>query len=86
MNPEIMNGSPLSVEQAWSVLATFVEEVAPEVAESTMPREEFIARAGRHRDVQDFYLVQLAADAGRLLVTHDTRLCRQWPEHTHTIR
>lgn len=85
MNSHVMIGSPLSSEEAWNVLAAFVQRIAPGVVESRMPREEFIIRAEKHRDVQDFYLVQLAADRGCLLATYDARLCQQWPQHTTRV-
>lgn len=85
MNPEVMSRSPLSAEEAWRVLEDFIAGVAPGAAASGMPREEFISRAEKHRDVQDFYLVQLAADAGSRLATHDARLCRQWPQLTRKV-
>lgn len=82
MNPQVMNQNPLDVRQAWGALDDFVREVAPELVRSTEPREEFINRSEHHRDVQDFYLIQLAVDAGCRLVTHDVRLCEKWPEYT----
>lgn len=85
MNPDVMSQSPLDARVAWETLENFLGEIAPEVIISTPPREEFVVRAERHRDVQDYYLVQLAGDAGCRLVTHDARLCRQWPKHTIRI-
>jgi len=75
----------VSAGEAWRVLEDFIAGVAPDAAASGMPREEFISRAEKHRDVQDFYLVQLAADAGCRLATHDARLCRQWPQLTRKV-
>lgn len=82
MNPQVMNQNPLDARQAWETLDDFVREVAPELARSTEPRDEFIKRSEHHRDVQDFYLIQLAVDAGCRLATHDVRLCEKWPEDT----
>lgn len=82
MNPDVMSQRPLAAREAWNTLHAFLNGTASEWAESTVPREQFIARAERHRDVQDYYLVQIARDAGCRLATHDARLCRQWPEHT----
>jgi toxin-antitoxin system PIN domain toxin len=85
MNPDVMNQAPLGASEAWESLESFLSGVAPMLIESTPPREKFVIRAERHRDVQDFYLVQLASDAGCRLATHDARLCRQWPDHTERI-
>jgi hypothetical protein len=85
MNPDVMSRAPLDAKVAWDTLESFLGGAAPVLINSTSPREEFVARAERHRDVQDFYLIQLASEAGCRLATHDARLCRQWPDHTQQV-
>jgi predicted nucleic acid-binding protein len=86
MNPEVMRQAPLTASQAWEVLELFVNGAAPGFAASPLPRPEYITHAQRHRDVQDFYLVQIAAEARCKLATNDSRLRKQWPQHTVAAR
>ena len=52
---------------------------------SVEPDDAFLSRAQGHRQVMDFYQVQLAAAHGVKFATRDRAVAVEWPEHTILI-
>ncbi len=84
MNPVIMASGALSAERA---LEAVESELAGEhpgrvVLAVTRPDRKMLARAKGHRQIMDFWLVQIARESGVRLLTHDAALRKHWPRDT----
>lgn len=84
MNPVTMLGSPLEAEDALTVIET---ELAGQykgavVLSRRPPDPAVIGRAKGHRQVMDFWLVQVARDSSARLATSDAGTATNWSEHT----
>lgn len=82
MNPQVLRSGRLCARQA-------IEAVEAELAGEhrgrillarRAPNPRFLVRATGHRQVMDFWLVQIAADYGCKLATNDAALAASWPE------
>ncbi len=84
MNPAVMQDHVLKVGPA---LAAVDGELAGKhpgriVYATKKPERAILAKAQDHRQIMDFWLVQLAREAGCKLVTNDSGTLNHWPEDT----
>ena len=86
LNPASTSQRPLRIEDA---LRTLRLEMAGGRRGSLLPAVEpddvFLQRARGHRQVMDFYQVQLAAVHGIKFATRDRGVAAEWPQHTLLI-
>ena len=81
-NPAATFQAPLAPAQALALLTAETSRGSHVFLPSSPPEAKFVGRATGHRMVQDFYLVQLAVQAGAKVATADEALVRHWPQHT----
>ncbi len=81
MNPMVMRSGRLSAPQAIEVVETELAGRHPGriVTSSAKPDPAFLAKAVGHKQVMDFWLVQIASEHGCRLVTNDAGLVEAWP-------
>lgn len=84
MNPAVMGAKPLIGAMAWKVVQ--MECAGPYPAEyifaGNIPDEQIFRQATGHKQVMDFWLVQLARENNLKLVTRDQGLLQNWPLDT----
>jgi predicted nucleic acid-binding protein len=84
MNPAVMGATPLTGAMAWSVVQ--MECAGPFPAEPIFatknPDEQIFQQATGHKQVMDFWLIQLAREHQLKLATRDQGLLQNWPKHT----
>lgn len=81
MNPVVMKSGHLSAAQA--VKAVDMELAGPQpgrvVLAKARPDPTLLKQAGGHRQVMDFWLLQIARENNCLLATNDAGLAAAWP-------
>ena len=84
MNPTILGRAVLKGETALLVVNT--ELAGPDPGEvlfaQNRPDPALFGGATGHRQIMDFWLVQIARDHGYTLITRDQALNRTWPDYT----
>jgi len=86
MIPAAMKQHPLSAKAAHSALETELAGPHPgEVLSGEKPTSAYLGRAQGSKQINDFYLVQLAATHGAKLATLDEVLSAEWPAHAELI-
>lgn len=87
MNPVVMKSGQLTAIQA--VDAVNLELVGPHAGQVILPRHQpdqiLLKQAKGHRQVMDFWLIQLARENDCLLATNDAGLAAAWPKQTERI-
>jgi predicted nucleic acid-binding protein len=84
MNPTVMGSGNLNAADALNVVDTEMAGPHPGrlVTHSERPDRGLLAQAVGHRQVMDFWLVQLARASGARLVTRDRGTLTHWPDLT----
>lgn len=84
MNPTVMGSAALDGKSAYRVVTTELAGRFPGelLFPLNAPDEALFSKAMGHRQIMDFWLVQVARDHGCTLVTRDVGLHRQFPETT----
>ena len=86
LNPASTSQRPMRIDDALRALrremagmrrGTFLPAVEPD--------DSFLSRAQGHRQVMDFYQVQLASAHGVKFATRDRGVAVEWPQHTILI-
>ena len=87
MNPAVMGSGALTAREALSAVeAEMAGEHRGKLITSTRkPDRAMIEKATGHRQVMDFWLVQIARDAGAKLATRDVGTLTHWPEFTEKV-
>ncbi len=87
MNPTILGRAVLKGESALVVVNT--ELAGPHSGEvlfaQNRPDPALFELATGHRQIMDFWLVQIARDHGYMLMTRDHALNQTWPEYTQLL-
>jgi len=87
MNPAVMGSGTFSARAALG--AVEAELAGPHrgrlIVAPKKPDRRILEKAKGHRQVMDFWLVQIAMDVGAKLATRDGRLLAQWPESTEKV-
>lgn len=86
LNPASTSQRPLRIDDALRILRR--EMAGPHRGDLLPPVEPddiFLSRAQGHRQVMDFYQVQLAAAHGVKFATRDRGVAAEWPPHTILI-
>ena len=81
MNPKAMNGTPVKAPDAVKVARS--ELAAPHPGKIIIggePDDALLKTARGHKQVMDFYLVQVARDMGAKLATRDAGLLAAFPK------
>lgn len=84
MNPAVMKHLVLTATQALDVVDAELAGPHPGriVLAREVPDRTLLATARGHRQIMDFWLVQLARQEGAKLVTHDAGTLANWPSDT----
>jgi|LNAP01.1.fsa_nt_gb hypothetical protein len=84
MNPAIMHSHAFTAAKAIQAVDLELAGKHPGrvLCATTKPERAILAKAQGHRQVMDFWLVQLAREAGCKLVTNDGGTLNHWPEDT----
>jgi hypothetical protein len=87
MNPAVMGSGKLGAAEALTAvrLETAGKHAARLVTHSSLPDEKMLSQASGHRQIMDFWLVQLAREAGAKLATRDEGTLVHWPDLTERI-
>lgn len=87
MNPAVMKSGHLSAAQAVEAVETELAGRYPGrvVFPAKRPDQSMLRTAAGHRQVMDFWLVQVAAEHGCRLATNDNGLAEVWPEWVKRI-
>ena len=82
MNPAVMKSGHLSAAQA--VQAVDMELAGPRpgrvILARARPDQTLLMQAGGHRQIMDFWLIQIARENNCLLATNDSGLAAAWPK------
>ena len=80
MNPRIMQGSPLRAREAIKTARTTLARLGRgQIVVGGQPDDSLYKKAQGHGQIMDFYLAQVARDAGMKLVTRDAGLLAVFP-------
>jgi hypothetical protein len=84
MNPTVMGAKTLTGAMAWKVVQTECAGAYPAeyIFAQKLPDEQIFQLATGHKQVMDFWLVQLARENNLKLATRDQGLLRNWPLDT----
>lgn len=86
MNSKSMGGSPCAAAEAIASVRRELASSHPgKILANVMPSDNFLKRAQGHRQIMDFYLVNVAFEHSAKLVTLDEGLRAEWPELTTGI-
>lgn len=88
MNPAVMGGGALSVEEAFQAIETELAGAHPGriVLATRRPERSMLEKATGHRQIMDIWLVQIARDHGARLATRDGGTLANWPDDTIAVR
>lgn len=83
MNPSILGSGHLNGDDAWRVVEAECGGKYPArvVFTKKTPDKKLFSKATSHRQVMDFWLVQLAKQEAMKVATFDRALHSSWPEH-----
>lgn len=84
MNPQVMKGSPLRVREALRIVR--YELSTGGIVMGGEPQDRYLTKAAGHRQVMDFYLVQVAEAHSLKLATFDGGTRQAWPGATFAVR
>jgi len=87
MNPSVMGSGALSAHEALDAVEA---ELAGSykgrvVMASKRPDRRVLETAEGHRQVMDFWLVQIARDSGAKLATRDAGILARWPDDSQEV-
>jgi len=83
MNPTTTDGTPLKASDAVEAVRTALAGPHPgKIVKNAEPDDSFLKKARGHRQIMDFYLVQMASETGAKLVTRDNGLLAEFPSLT----
>ncbi|HRG56285.1 MAG TPA: VapC toxin family PIN domain ribonuclease [Lacunisphaera sp.] len=87
MNPVVMKSGHLSARQAIDAVETELAGPHPGriVLARGKPDPARLKLATGHKQVMDFWLVQIAEEIGCQLATHDSGLAAAWPKQVNRI-
>lgn len=87
MNPTVMASGRLNAADALTAVRTEIagKHAARLVTHSIIPDEQMLSQAGGHRQIMDFWLVQLARESGARLATRDEGTLAHWPQLTERV-
>ena len=82
MNPALLGPAKLSGEHAWKVVHTECGGAMPATIlyPAQPPEESLFSKATGHRQIMDFWLVQLAQQEKLKVATFDKALKTHWPK------
>lgn len=88
MNPAIMKNASLKGKDAWNVVSTECGGKTPAkiIYAKKTPDKAIFNKAVGHRQVMDFWLVQLAKQEKCKLVTFDKALKSHWPDDVLLVK
>lgn len=87
MLPAAMNQAPCRVATALATLEReFTGPYPCTILLGEKPTSSFLGRAQGSKQINDFYLVQLAASHRAKLATCDTGIHAEWPGHVELVR
>ena len=87
MNPAAMNQHPSDVNAALEAVDGEITGPCPgAILPSEKPASSFLGRAQGSKQINDFYLVQLAASHGAKLATCDAGIHVEWPGHVELVK
>lgn len=84
MNPAVMRAATLTASQALDTVEAELGGRHPGqvVISPQRPERVFLEKASGHRQIMDFWLVQIARDCGAKLATGDAGTLASWPALT----
>jgi len=87
MNPALLGPSRLNGSQCWKIVNAECSGLYPAtvVRAKKPPQEMIFSKATGHRQIMDFWLVQLARQEKMTLATFDQALNKHWPEHVQLL-
>lgn len=87
MNPSVMGAGRLSAAEALTAVQTEIagSHRARLVTPGCIPDEKMLSQARGHRQIMDFWLVQLARESGAKLATRDEGTLAHWPDLTQRV-
>ena len=86
MNPVVMRGFPLDAAEALATVRAELGGSCPgRLVPGGPPDDAFLRKAGGHKQIMDFYLIQTACAHHALLATRDRGTAAAWPEHTFRL-
>ena len=87
LNPTILGKSVLSGKIALQIVTAELAGPHPGkiLIAQDPPDPGLFDLANGHRQIMDFWLVQISRDHGYTLVTRDQALNQTWPEYTHLL-
>jgi predicted nucleic acid-binding protein len=87
MNPSVMGAGVLTAHEALDAVETELAGPHPGrvIMASKMPDRRLLENAKGHRQVMDFWLVQIARDSGSKLATRDAGLFALWPDDCQKV-
>lgn len=86
MNPIVMHGHAISATKALRIVRAELSGGQPgRIVPGPDPEDRFLAKANGHKQVMDFYLVQIAAAHEARLATFDRGTLAAWPRETYPV-
>jgi hypothetical protein len=87
MNPAVMGSGALTATEALHAVDTELSghHRGRLIVSSKKPDPSILKKASGHRQIMDFWLVQIARDHGAKLATRDSGTISHWPEQTVAI-
>ena len=87
MMPSAMNQHPSDVIFALASMEREISGPHPAaILTGEKPKSAFLSRAQGSKQINDFYLVQLAAAHGAKLATFDKGIFSEWPAHVELVK
>lgn len=86
MNSQVMQGHALRTPEALQAVGAEFSGARPgKIVTGGTPDPFFIGKAGGHKQIMDFYLVQTAAKFKVPLATRDGGILAMWPRHAFRV-
>jgi predicted nucleic acid-binding protein len=87
MNPAVMGSGVLTATEALNAVDTELngQHRGRLILSSKKPDQVLLRKATGHRQIMDYWLVQIARDQGAKLATHDAGTLAHWPEYTERV-
>ncbi|EIQ01928.1 putative nucleic acid-binding protein [Opitutaceae bacterium TAV1] len=86
MNRTVMKGFPLKAPEALRLLRSEMAGLHPgRIITDVSPSDRFLERAQGHKQMMDFFLVNVAVESGAKFATRDGGILAEWPEFTQKI-
>jgi predicted nucleic acid-binding protein len=87
MNPSVMGSGAFTAREALDAVEAELEGSHPGrvVMAPRKPDRRLLEKAEGHRQVMDFWLLQIARDSGSKLATRDAGILSHWPADSHKV-